>query len=160
MNDNISISGKTMSDLRVLYAHDEKARIFFDWAANRTNDTAETSVDRIAQKTQSSYADARNLAKRLCEVSLGEFVVGRKGWKSRVRWKFSLRSLGKAAAGEDVILEKVDPLLLEEAREQVEASSPLGIGGSAKGLTIAEVKLRLAESLGISPDAIEITIKA
>lgn len=157
---NSQIGDRVRSDLQALRMRDAGAKAFFDWAANRTNDAAETSVDRISQKMQSSYAEARDLAKRLCEIGLGDFVIGRKGWKSRIRWKFSLRSLGKAAAGEDVPLERVDPLLLEEVGEQAEAASSSDTGTSMKRFTIAEAKLRLAESLGVSPDAIEIIIKA
>jgi len=147
------------NDLHILYGRDAAARAFFDWAAGRKNDTAETSVDRISNVIEDSYSAARELAKRLCEAGAGEFIIGRKGWKSRISWNFSLRSLGQAARGDNVELEEVDRDLVEETRDQVEiVSSP--DAQLSKKLTISEAKHRLAESLGVSPDSIEIIIKA
>jgi hypothetical protein len=158
MNNRITESLK--NDLRVLYGRDETAQAFFDWAADRKNDAAETSVDRISQVTQASYSEARELAKALCEVGAGDFKIGRKGWKSRVTWKFSLRNLGQAAKGENVELEEVDQDLVEETKDQVEVLSSPDSPTTSKRLTISEAKQRLAESLGVSPESIEITIKA
>jgi hypothetical protein len=146
-------------DLRVLYGRDAAARAFFDWAAERKNDAAETSVDRISNVISDSYSEARELAKRLCETGAGNLIIGRKGWKSRISWKFSLRSLGKAARGDNVKLEEVDQDLVEETRDQVEAVSSAD-GLTSKKLTIPEAKQRLAESLGVSPESIEIIIRA
>jgi hypothetical protein len=156
---NNQIGSELRTAIRSFYEEDEGAKAFFDWAGARTNDAAETSVDRISQVTELSYSDARELAKGLCEIGCGAFVVGRKGWKSRIRWEFSLRTLGKAARGENIEIEKVDPVLIEEAAEQVDSVSPSDIA-SNKTFTITEAKRRLAETFGVSPEAIEITIKA
>jgi hypothetical protein len=156
---NNLIANGLENDLQVLYGREEAARAFFDWAADRKNDAAETSVDRISQVTQDSYSEARELAKRLCEIGAGEFIIGRKGWKSRVSWKFSLRSLGQAARGDNVRLEEVDQDLIEETRDQVEVIPSVDTSNSRR-LTISEAKQRLAESLGVSPESIEIIIKA
>jgi len=145
-------------ELQNLYTRDKAAEAFFDWAADRKNDAAETSVDRISSVIQDSYPVARDLSKRLCEIGAGEFVIGRKGWKSRVSWNFSLRSLGKVAQGEPVEVEEVDQELVEETRDQVEQVSPSE--SVPKRLTISEAKQRLAETFGVSPESIEITIKA
>lgn len=146
-------------DLKVLYGRDATARAFFDWAAERKNDAAETSVDRISQIINDSYSEARELAKRLCEIGAGEFIIGRKGWKSRISWKFSLRSLGQAARG-TAELQEVDQDLIEETRDQVESISAQETPILSKRLTISDAKRRLAESLGVSPESIEIIIKA
>jgi hypothetical protein len=153
------IGSRLKNDLEALYTRDEGARAFFAWAANRKNDAVETNVDRISNVIQSSYSEARDLAKRLCEIGSGDFIIGRKGWKSRIRWKFSLRSLGQAARGDNVELEEVDQDLVDETRDQVEIVSSSD-GATSKKLTISEAKQRLAESLGVSPESIEITIKA
>jgi hypothetical protein len=156
---NNQIGSELTSAIRSLYEEDEGAKAFFDWAGARTNDAAGTSVDRISQVTGLSYSEARELAKALGEIGCGEFVVGRKGWKSRIRWAFSLRTLGKAASGENVEIEEVDPVLIEEAAEpNVSALTPaLSEEGT---LSIAEAKRRLAETLGVSVEAIAITITA
>jgi hypothetical protein len=156
---NNHIGSRLTNDIRTLYDEDEGAKAFFDWAGARTNDAAETSVERISQVIELSYAEARELAKNLCELGCGEFVIGRKGWKSRIRWDVSLRSLGKAAGGENIEIEKVDPVLKEEAGEQVDSISVPEAAGT-KGFTIREAKRRLAETLGIPAESIEITIKA
>ena len=154
------IAKELADDLKVLYGRDATARAFFDWAAERRNDAAETSVDRISQVIDDSYSVARELAKRLCEVGAGEFIIGRKGWKSRISWKFSLRSLGQAARGDNVELQEVDQDLIEETRDQVEAAPTQETPIPSKRFTISEAKERLAESLGVSPECIEIIIKA
>jgi hypothetical protein len=156
---NNRITNALESDLRALYDNGETARTFFDWAAERKNDAAETSVDRISQVTECTYSEARELAKRFREIGACEFIIGRKGWKSRVSWKFSLRSLGQAARGDNVELEEVDQDLVAETKDQVEVV-PLPDSSTSKRLTISEAKQRLAESLGVSPESIEIIIKA
>jgi CDP-glycerol glycerophosphotransferase (TagB/SpsB family) len=147
------------NDLHDLYLSDPAAGRFLDWAADRKNDAAETSVDRISSVIDDSYSEARVLAKRLCETGAGNFIIGRKGWKSRISWKFSLRSLGQAARGDNVELEEVDQELVEDSRDQVEAVSSADAANNKK-MTISEAKQRLAESLGVSQDSIEIIIKA
>jgi hypothetical protein len=156
MNNHIGDGLK--NDVQALYKEDERIQAFFDWAAARANDAAETSVDRISHVAGASYAEAREFAKQLCELGCGEFVIGRKGWKSRIRWAVSLRSLGKVARGENVPIEKVDPILIEEAVDQ--DSVPAQESANAKGFSIAEAKRRLSETFSVPPESIEITIKA
>ena len=157
MNNQINIDLK--NSVQELYRSDERISAFFDWAAARSNDAAETSVERISQVASASYADAREFAKQLCDLGCGEFVIGRKGWKSRIRWGVSLRSLGKAATGENVVIEKVDPVLVEEAVDQSEGAA-VQETTSVKVFSIADAKRRLSETFGVLPESIEIIIKA
>ena len=154
----MNIQNQLLNNLRTAYEEDEGAKALLDWAAQRTNDAAATSVERIATVTELPYPDARELAKKLCDFGCGAFVLGRKGRKSRILWDFSLRALGKAASGETKVIEEIDPLLREEGLEQLDTGSSSGFA-SPKPFTIAEAKRRLAEAFGVSPEAIEITIK-
>ena len=156
MNANID---KNMEiAIREVYQEDENAKAFFDWAAERKNDAAETSIDRISQVANISRQQANELAKSLSDAGCGEYVIGRRGWKTRVRWDYSLRSLGKAAKGEDVELEEVDPELEADVSDQVANLTQDGVEGQR--MSIADAKRRLAETFGVSPEAIEITIRA
>jgi hypothetical protein len=144
-----------IADLKEMYETDEAARIFFDWAALRRNDATSTSIDLLAQKADTDPRAAREIAKQLAEIGCGDFVVGRRGAKSRIVWTVSLKSIGKAAAGRSGEIEPVDSELFED-------SADLNDGGSATAastFTIAEAKLRLAASLGVRPEAIEITVR-
>jgi hypothetical protein len=158
---NSNLDSEIVRKIRVLYEDDARAQRLFDWLAGRTNDVAETSIDRISQMVEVSRYDAIELAKSLSEIGVCDFIVGRKGWRSRVRWRYSVRSLGQAAKGSTAKIEKIDPELAEEAVdrqaatiESTEIESP-----SLQGITLAEAKQGLAVTFGVKPDSIEIIIK-
>jgi len=158
---NGTLDSEIVRKIRALYEDEARAQKLFDWLAGRTNDVAETSIERIGQMVDVSRFEAIELAKSLDEIGVCDFVVGRKGWKSRVRWRYSVRSLGQAAKGSATKIEKIDPELAEEAvdrqpavAESVESESP-----SLQGLTLAEAKQGLAITFGVKPDAIEIIVR-
>lgn len=156
-----NIDDNVVIHIRDLYNEDEGARSFFEWAAGRQNDAAETTVDRICQKAGMDRGSAIQLVKTLSELDCGEFVVGRKGGKTRIRWHVSLSSLGQAAKGDLQKVAQVDPDLTEDVvDQQVVTTAPVVENSSETPLTITEAKRRLAEAFGVSPGAIEITIKA
>lgn len=125
-----------------LYRQDEKARVFLDQCAARERASAETSLDRIASMLVDTREEARVLAGKLEDIGCGYFIVGRRGFKSRFHWNYSLKSIGQAAAGSTV---KLDPPEKDD---------------EAEGMTIAEAKRQLSVSLGVPESAIEITIRA
>jgi len=153
---NAHIDDRLVLELRKLHKERDSARTLLDWAASRTNDAAETSVERLMQMARVGRPEAVELARVLEEIGCGEFIVGRKGWKSRMRWSYSLRSLGKAAQGQTAQLEDVDPELVEDAVDQPPPTTGMG---TERPLTIAEAKRRLAVSFGIHPEAIDIVIR-
>ena len=146
-------------NLRKLYREDGAAKAVLDWAASRTNDAAETSLDRLMQMAQIGRSEAVELARTLDETGCGEFIVGRKGWKSRIRWTYSLRSLGSAAQGQTAELKEIDPEVAEDAVDQQQPPQPADVPGD-RGLTIAEAKRGLATMFGVNPEAIEIIIRS
>ena len=152
MND---LQPQTVEAVRVLYSEDSDAKRLFEWAASRQRDARETSVERMMQKLGILRGTAIKLARKLKDAGCGEFVVGRKGRRSRFIWAFSLISLGKVAAGEtdDIEEEAYDPIPEEEEANQL-------FQGSDRHLTIQEAKRLLAESVGIEPSQIVIKIRA
>jgi DNA-binding MurR/RpiR family transcriptional regulator len=160
---NQQIEDHIVDQVRALYLEDDLAQKLFDWAASRTHDAAQTSIDRMASKIQASRPEAIRLARKLDELGCGQFVQGRKGWKSRMKWSYSVKSLGAAAQGHVRNLEEVDLELAQDAedQQQIAAAATFSFEELDEGhFTIAEAKRRLAENLGIDPDAIEITIRA
>jgi len=157
MNGNLDT--EIVRKIRALYGDEAGAKGLFDWLARRTNDVAETSIDRISAMVGMSRFEARELARSLSDIGVCDFIVGRKGWKSRVRWHYSVRSLGEAAKGKAAKIIQIDPELAEEVADQqagtVDSDAP-----AVQGLTLAEAKRGLAVTFGVSPEAIEITIKA
>jgi hypothetical protein len=147
-----SIAHDTILELRAMYQNDFAARTLFDWAAARKNDASATSIAYLAQKAETSEANATRLAKRLRDLRCGEYIVGRRGGASRIVWAYSLKSIGQAAKSAKNELEPKDPDLAAEADADR--------GSAEQPLTIAQAKKRLAVALGVSPDSIEIVVRA
>jgi hypothetical protein len=152
-----------VEELRTLYNEADGARRFFDWAAGRVNDAAETSIDRMAVVARTNRPETIKLARRLDELECGQFVSGRKGWKTRMNWSYSLRSLGEAAQGRKADLKEIGPEVTRDAadQQQMEAAAIVATDPADEGrFMIADAKRRLADTFGVSPEAIEITIRA
>lgn len=153
MTDNLAHD--TLLELRAMYRDDAAARALFDWAAARKNDASQTLVPYLAQKAETSEANATKLARRLEDLGYGDYIVGRRGGTSRIVWAYSLKSIGKAAKSdqsEAAVLEPKDP---ELAAESVEDR-----GSADAPLTIPQAKKRLAMALDVSPESIEIVVRA
>jgi hypothetical protein len=148
MVDNIQKN--ILEEIRALYQEDEVAQRFFDWVAERKNDSAETSLDRIASRLNLHRSEAVVLAKQLDNAKCARFILGRKGAKSRMQWAYSLRSLGMAAKGRIDQLDDVDPDIAAESAEQISesfsemAALPIGDGIEHK------FKLRLDTTVTIA----------
>jgi hypothetical protein len=136
--------------VRALYAQDDDAKRFLDWCAGKRRDAQETSIDNIMRVTDVSRSTAVALAKALDEAGCGEFIVGRRGSSSRFAWNYSRINLGHIAAGEAEELEAVIDPIDDEDEHTNEVTA----------LTIPQAKRYLAQSLGVTPEQIEIHIKA
>ncbi|SDR39001.1 hypothetical protein SAMN05519103_02585 [Rhizobiales bacterium GAS113] len=145
--------------IRQLYETNEAARALFDWTAQRERDATSTSIDRISNQLRISRGEAVALSRLLEEANCGEFIVGRRGQKSRFRWNYSCVSLGQAASGESSNLEKADNPIPESEEDSFDEPSDKFDLTHLK-LTIAEAKSVLANSLGVSVSNIEIIVKA
>ena len=153
------IKDNLIAVLRLMYDEDEVAHTFLDRAAARTNDVAETSIERIAAMADISRSEAIGLTRHLEEAGCGKLLVGRKGWKTRFRWDYSLPNLGRVAKGEEKRLQSVDPEVAKDAEDQQAAAMPSDDGAGSVPFTIAEAKRRLAEALGVTQDSIEIVVR-
>ncbi len=156
---NTHIEEHKVEGLREFYQVSGAAKKILDWAANRTNDAAETNLDRIMQRTAVTRGEAVEFARRINDLDCGVFVVGRKGARSRIRWSYSLKSMGEAAQGQANTLVELDPEIAEDAVDQ-QAPGMDAVPEVEAALTIPEAKKRLALAFGIAPEAIEITIRA
>jgi len=156
---NGRMDSEIVKKIRALYDSDETAKNLFDWLAGRINDVAETSIDRICSMLELERYQAVELAKALASMGVCDFIVGRKGWKSRVRWRFSVRSLGEAAKGESANIAAIDPELAEEVADQQPGGEEIPEVKPEVGLTLAEAKKGLAIAFGVDPEAIEITVR-
>jgi hypothetical protein len=142
------MSDKIVRSLRAMYK-EPSAKAMFDWAASRERDAAQTTIAVISERAGLNEPDARALAYKLEELGCCKFILGRKGHATRVKWKYSLIGLGRAAQGADG---KLDVIEYKDDFEESELEE--------RALTIPEAKRLLAKTLGIEPDAIEITVKA
>ena len=146
------IDSTVVSNIRALYRKDENAKKIFDLLANRTRDVRITTVDWVMRKLELWRGDAVDLLKALDEAGCGTIYYGRRGAKTRIEWDFSCISIGQAAAGEASKLESVEDAMSEDD------DFPAAIANN-EPLTIAKAKILLAESLGVNPLNIEITVR-
>jgi hypothetical protein len=142
--------------IQTLYKNNNAARRFLDGAARRLRDASANSIDLISRSLSISRGEAVSLAKALEGTGAGQFVVGRRGSKSRFVWAYSCISLGRIAAGEEAELEAPTDPEPEENEDEV-ASEP---GVTLGRLTIADAKRLLAASLGVPETNIEILVRA
>ena len=101
-----------------LYEED-RYKGFFDWASQFKNDVSTTSLDKIEQELQRAdpdvvRGDAIAFCKKLEAIGGGTFKVGRHGKKSRMEWRWTLRSIGAVASG------RSDEVEVREAEEEEE----------------------------------------
>lgn len=92
-----------LNPLRELYK-DARYKGFFDWASQFKNDVSATTLDRIEQELQRAdrdiiRRDAIEFCKKLQEIGCGTFKVGRHNYKSRMEWRWVLRTIGEVASG-------------------------------------------------------------
>jgi len=123
LNMEETMGTRMLQRLRKLYRDNAAAKRLLDWAAGRTNDAAQTTIERLAWKADLDRKDAVKLARELEDIGCGEFIVGRRGGKTRIAWSFSLKSIGEAAANRSERLEPLDQDLKEETSEVGQDSS-------------------------------------
>ena len=151
-----NMNNRVIKAIRDLYKGDDIARRLFDQSAERERDATATSIDRLTHVLGVSREEAVGLAQRLQEAGCGQFIIGRRGHKSRFAWGYSCISLGQAAAGETTELEEPENPM-PEAEEEAASLEPAGV---PPRMNIAEAKRALSLSLGVPESAIEISIRA
>lgn len=76
---------------------DSVASEFFEDLAGREKNYRQTTVKRAQAITKAERADVVAMFKRMEELELGRFVIGRRGAKSRFEWSVSMVDAGLAA---------------------------------------------------------------
>lgn len=129
----------------------------YDWAAAQDRDavetTGETIIKALSITTEELIFFFTDIERHYC----GVLILGRKGHKTRIRWSYSLRSIGQMAQGRADTLAQVDPEVVADALEL--QKSPTVNTLPESGITIAEAKRRLALTFGVPAETIEITIR-
>ncbi|MBB2696130.1 UNVERIFIED_ORG: hypothetical protein GGI66_000773 [Rhizobium esperanzae] len=115
MNGNIR--NNTISILRSLYRDDPSAKAILDYFSTRKKAMSVSSVDRIGFTSKVAYAEVVRVFKELANAGCGQFRNGRKGYKSRMHWDYSLVSLGLVAKGEAAIPEPIDLSSVDEEED-------------------------------------------
>ena len=90
--------------LKALYKTSAPAAKILVHFANRRKDRKTVEVDRLQEILPDvARGEIIDVLKKLDDLKIGRFLVGRRGAVSRFEWDFSLRSVGKAAMGEGTV---------------------------------------------------------
>lgn len=143
--------------LRESYKIDQVFTRGYDWAAAQERDAVETTGETIIKALSITTEELILFFTDVERHHCGVLVLGRKGHKTRIRWSYSLRSIGQMAQGHADNLAPVDPEVVAEASKQ-QKSSKLNTSPES-GIAIPEAKRRLALTFGVPADAIEIIIR-
>ena len=154
--------GSTVNALRSIYSNSFGAKAFFDWASLRQKSASMTTIDAIERKSGMDRASCISFAKNLAEIGCGKFVIGRRGSKTRFVWHYGLKSIARAAVGQSEMLEPLNTDLASEIQDDNTDESGLNSTSfdANDALSISEAKRRLAISLGVTVESIEITIRS
>ncbi|HEX3674152.1 MAG TPA: hypothetical protein VHU87_07740 [Rhizomicrobium sp.] len=104
---NGKLEDEKVKKLQALAATNKAATAFFEWAAERHKDMRETTIPRAADVCHVEYWQMREVFAALADIGAGTYITGRRGAKSRVKWLYSLNSIGKAAKGEYISLKNI-----------------------------------------------------
>lgn len=138
-------SATTTKSLRELYVKESDFRKIFDYLASRSNNAWETKVDRLSDVVGLSRPRIVEFMRQLQQLALGEFIVGRKGARSRFRWHVGLVSVGQVAS------KKSDEIAVDAPYEAAEDESELGAEAVTYEVPLrADMKARLTVPANIT----------
>lgn len=95
LNDNNNL----VLSLRDIYKSDVSARALFDWFGTRVRGAAEIEVEAAVAKAGVEYSSVIRVFRKLAELGCGRFIEGRRGFKSRMAFTYSIVELGEVACG-------------------------------------------------------------
>src|SRR5690242_17163380 len=91
---------KTISDLRESYQAWPPTRLYVHWA-REVEDTPEvTATKELSELLELKPADAKELLDGIVKLGLAERIVGRRTHPSRLKWRYTLRSIAAVAMGD------------------------------------------------------------
>lgn len=147
-------SKKVAAALRRMVAESDTARAIFGWLSEYTRNAANSPVElfeRDATRWGREHLDAEmvvtrqnaiEVMKRLDELKLGRFIVGRRGADTRFEFWSSRVQIGQAAMG---MVDRIDldeePVALEE-NEIIETHRLLLANALGKPISAVRVRIR------------------
>lgn len=109
------VKNELAAGLRQLYVSDLVAHRLLDHFAARQNDSRITPAARAAALVGASLGEIFRVFRRLEQLGAGRFIVGRRGAKTRMEWRLSIRGLGLAAQGAAADPEPIDPEQVDDS---------------------------------------------
>ncbi len=100
----------TQPDINTLQgyaASDEFARRAFELLATRQRKRSEITVDVLMSSLTADRTPVVKFLQRLESLGCGQFILGRGTKQSRLRWRYTMGSVGMAALGRSAILEEM-----------------------------------------------------
>lgn len=150
------------SQLRELYKS-ANFRAFADWAAEFKRNPAETNVDRATISIGLSRNDVSMVLRKLCDLKLGTWVIGRHGAKTRVIWEYTISEIGRAMRGDEPLVTDEDEGLTLRNPNYVDEQAADALSSSSVGETVNSAmhyaRHLLSLACGVPPERIEISIK-
>lgn len=104
----------TQKEIKSIANGSETAKTVFDVLSKRRRFRRQTNLNKLQQMLMDQGClivedDYINLFKELETKGVGSLIVGRKGNPNRFKWNYSLKSVAKAAIGNDNV-EQFEPL--------------------------------------------------
>jgi hypothetical protein len=149
-NQEKSIIEEKLEELKSLYLTKQVAKAILDAFAARKNNAKSLTVDRIMTLASESgrvfsRGEVIEVLKKLDDLQFGSFLNGRRGQPTRMNWNVRIVSLGKAAAGESVQIEK-----LQANDVDLEAGDNVGIAEEAHCEDSMDVSFPLRSDFDVS----------
>jgi hypothetical protein len=91
---------KTISDLRESFQAWPPTRLYVDWARDVEDTPEATATKELSELLELKPVDAKELFDGIVKLGLAERIVGRRTHPSRLKWRYTLRSIAAVAMGE------------------------------------------------------------
>jgi hypothetical protein len=88
------------SELRSLRSSNPTYAALFDWLQSRQRGAYVTKARVASERIDREYMEVISVFKKLQELGVGQFIVGRKGQESRFEWEYDVKSIALMALGE------------------------------------------------------------
>lgn len=121
---NSLIKNDIATVLKSIYKDDASAKAILDYLATRKKAMQVSTVDRISYTAKVAHQEVVRVFKELANAGCGIFYNGRKGYKSRIEWSYSLVSLAEVAKGQAALPEPIDLSAVEEEDDEIEGALP------------------------------------
>lgn len=113
----------TLEKLRTLYKTDQTARLMLDVFAGYQRNRRTIKVDNLLWKLRQQSADVSRaevvkVFKELEDSGFGKYMPGRWEHPSRFEWNANLIEVGKAASGDEDVIEPLEAAALGDSSDE------------------------------------------